>query len=47
MSPTSGSDVVVRRLQPQDIEKVIGLDAKIVGRRRDGYLRPKLRDDLK
>jgi GNAT superfamily N-acetyltransferase len=46
VSPTSGSDVVVRRLQPQDIERVIGLDAKIVGRRRDGYLRPKLREAL-
>jgi hypothetical protein len=37
---------VVRRLQAGDLERVIALDAKIVGHRREGYLRPKLREAL-
>lgn len=34
--------VVVRRLRPSDLERVIALDAKVVGRRRDEYFRVKL-----
>jgi len=34
--------VYVRRLRPDDLERVIALDASIVGRRRDGYFRVKL-----
>jgi len=43
---TSGTEVVVRRLAVEDVDKVIALDAKIVGRRREGYLRPKLKEAL-
>ena len=35
---------VVRNLQPSDLESVIALDARIVGRRRDEYFRVKLRE---
>lgn len=37
-------DVEVRGLAPEDEEAVIALDAKVVGRSREGYLRPKLRE---
>jgi GNAT superfamily N-acetyltransferase len=36
----------VRRLGPSDLERVIALDAKVAGRRREGYLRPKLHEAL-
>lgn len=38
--------VLVRGLKPEDLDRVIGLDAKIVGRRRDEYFRLKLRENL-
>jgi ribosomal protein S18 acetylase RimI-like enzyme len=38
--------VPVRGLKPDDLDRVIGLDAKIVGRRRDEYFRLKLRENL-
>lgn len=34
--------VVVRRLRPEDLESVVALDARIVGRRRAEYFRIKL-----
>jgi ribosomal protein S18 acetylase RimI-like enzyme len=34
--------VYVRHLRPDDLERVIALDASIVGRRRDGYFQVKL-----
>lgn len=37
-------EVVVRALGPADEEAVINLDARVVGRSREGYLRPKLRE---
>lgn len=43
----SASDtVLVRGLRPEDLESVISLDAKIVGRRRDEYFKVKLRQNL-
>ncbi len=41
-----GEDVLVRDLRPDDLERVIGIDARNVGRRREEYLRLKLREDL-
>jgi len=38
--------VVVRGLKPSDLEAVIALDAKIVGRRRDEYFKVKLQQNL-
>jgi ribosomal protein S18 acetylase RimI-like enzyme len=38
--------VVVRRLRPDDLDKVIALDAKNVGRRRDEYFKVKLAQAL-
>ena len=38
--------VMVRGLQPDDLERVIALDAKIVGRRRDEYFKLKLKENL-
>lgn len=38
---------VVRALEASDVDAVVALDARIVGRRRDGYLRPKLAEALK
>ncbi len=40
------AEVVVRRLEPRDVDGVIALDAKVIGRRREGYLRPKLKEAL-
>jgi ribosomal protein S18 acetylase RimI-like enzyme len=37
---------VVRNLRPGDLEAVIALDARIVGRRRDDYFRVKLQQNL-
>jgi len=34
--------VVIRRLRPADLEPVVALDAKVIGRRRDEYFRVKL-----
>jgi len=39
-------DVVVRSLQPEDLDAVIALDAKNVGRRREEYFQVKLRQNL-
>ena len=36
-------DVTVRNLRPDDLEALIALDAKVVGRRRDEFLKLKLR----
>src|SRR5262245_16683189 len=41
-----GERTIVRRLTPADLERVIGLDAKITGRRRDGYFQAKLAENL-
>ncbi|HEX5131345.1 MAG TPA: GNAT family N-acetyltransferase [Candidatus Krumholzibacteria bacterium] len=40
------SHVVVRNLRPADLDAVIALDAKNVGRRRDDYFRVKLQQNL-
>lgn len=40
------SDVVVRNLRPSDLDAVILLDAKNVGRRRDEFFRLKLKQAL-
>lgn len=39
-------EVIVRRLQPQDLEAVIHLDAKLTGRRRTEYFKLKLNENL-
>jgi len=38
--------IVVRGLKPEDLEPVIALDAKTVGRRRDEYFKLKLQQNL-
>ena len=38
--------VVVRRLRPDDLEAVVRLDAKNIGRRRDEYFKVKLEQNL-
>lgn len=43
---TGADTVLVRGLRPEDLESVIALDAKIVGRRRDEYFKVKLRQNL-
>jgi len=45
LDPLAG-DVVVRNLRPADLEAVIQLDAKNVGRRRDEFFRLKLKQAL-
>jgi ribosomal protein S18 acetylase RimI-like enzyme len=40
------ADVVVRNLRPLDLEAVIALDAKNIGRRRDEFFRLKLKQAL-
>ena len=35
-------DVLIRRLRPDDLERVISIDAKLVGRRREEYFKLKL-----
>ncbi len=35
--------VLTRRLHPDDLERVVALDAKVVGRRRDEYFETKLK----
>jgi len=44
--PRDGEDVVVRQLRTQDLEAVIALDAKTVGRRRAEYFKLKLKQAL-
>jgi ribosomal protein S18 acetylase RimI-like enzyme len=46
MNETSKCTVVVRNLRPSDLEAVIALDAKNVGRRREDYFRVKLQQNL-
>lgn len=41
------SATTIRNLRPRDLEAVIALDAKITGRRRDGYFKGKLDQALK
>jgi ribosomal protein S18 acetylase RimI-like enzyme len=43
---TADRAVVVRRLRPQDLEAVIALDARSIGRRRDEYFKLKLKQAL-
>jgi ribosomal protein S18 acetylase RimI-like enzyme len=45
-TPERGERVVVRGLKPQDLEAVIALDQKNVGRRRDEYFKVKLQQNL-
>lgn len=46
MDEMTKSDVTVRNLRPSDLDAVIALDAKNVGRRRDEYFRVKLQQNL-
>ena len=46
MNEITKSDVMVRNLRPSDLEAVIALDAKNVGRRREEYFRVKLQQNL-
>jgi len=46
VNPDEGVRTVVRRLTPADLERVILLDAKITGRRRDGYFEAKLKENM-
>ncbi|HET6350273.1 MAG TPA: GNAT family N-acetyltransferase [Candidatus Krumholzibacteria bacterium] len=46
MNETTDNDVMVRNLRPSDLEAVIALDAKNVGRRREEYFRVKLQQNL-
>jgi ribosomal protein S18 acetylase RimI-like enzyme len=46
MNETAKSTVLVRNMRPSDLEAVIALDAKNVGRRRDEYFRVKLHQNL-
>ena len=46
MNEVTKRAVVVRNLRPADLESVIALDAKNVGRRRDDYFRVKLQQNL-
>jgi len=42
----TASEVTVRNLRPDDLERVIALDARNTGRRRDEYFRIKLQQNL-
>lgn len=46
MNEATKGTVVVRNLRPSDLEAVIALDAKNVGRRREDYFRVKLQQNL-
>jgi ribosomal protein S18 acetylase RimI-like enzyme len=46
MNETTKNDVLVRNLRPTDLEAVIALDAKFIGRRREEYFRVKLQQNL-
>ena len=39
-------DVVVRRLRPDDLDAVIGVDTRVVGRKREEYFKLKLKQAL-
>ena len=41
-----GQAVLVRRLRPEDLEAVIALDAKVIGRRREEFFKLKLKQAL-
>jgi GNAT superfamily N-acetyltransferase len=43
---TEEMSTVVRQLRPQDLEAVIALDAKVVGRRREEYFKVKLKQAM-
>lgn len=45
-SVEEGTDIVVRRLRPTDLERVVDLDARVTGRSRRDYLEHKLRVNL-
>jgi len=45
-NPDEGVETVVRRLSPADLERVVALDARITGRRRDGYFEEKVKESL-
>jgi GNAT superfamily N-acetyltransferase len=45
-APRNGECAVVRQLRPQDLDAVIALDAKAVGRRREEYFKLKLKQAL-
>ena len=45
-TPGEAEAVLIRQLRPEDLEAVIALDARIVGRQRDDYFRVKLRQNL-
>jgi ribosomal protein S18 acetylase RimI-like enzyme len=38
--------VIIRSLRPEDLEQVIAVDAKIIGRRREEYFKTKLEQNL-
>ena len=46
LDPPTSNDVVVRNLRPSDLDAVILLDAKNVGRRRDEFFKLKLKQAL-
>lgn len=46
MNETAKLDVLVRNLKPNDLDAVVALDAKVIGRRRDEYFRVKLYQNL-
>src|SRR6185436_16871169 len=46
MEQTSETVATVRGLKPADLEAVIALDARIVGRRREAFFRIKLQQNL-
>jgi len=46
LTNAESEEIVVRRLRPEDLESVIAVDAKIVGRRRDEYFKVKLEQAL-
>jgi ribosomal protein S18 acetylase RimI-like enzyme len=41
-----GTGIVVRGLLPEDLDAVVAIDAKSTGRRREGYFRIKLKQNL-
>jgi ribosomal protein S18 acetylase RimI-like enzyme len=46
VNPNEGVKTVIRRLTPADLERVVLLDAKVTGRRRDGYFEAKLKENM-
>jgi ribosomal protein S18 acetylase RimI-like enzyme len=46
ISETAASEVLVRRLRHEDLEPMIALDARVVGRRRDEFFKLKLKQAL-